>query len=106
MNPSIGAGSKARRPASGRSHPAAKTGVAKCTARADSPHRQPLLPTVPNRPNPSDVITISDDSADESEPDDFDLGSEFGDHLVAVNGDDKIDHQGGKRSTSSEHLSW
>lgn len=109
VDPSIGAGSKARRLASGRSHPAAKTGVAECAAHshgADSPHRQRLLPTAPNRPNPIDVITISDDSEDESGPDDFDLRSEYGDHLSAVNGDDKIDHQGGKRSTSSEHISW
>lgn len=106
---SIRAGSKARRPTSGRSHPTAKTGVAKCTARShgtDSPYRQRLLPTAPNRSNPIDVITISDDSEDESGPDDFELRSEYGDHLSAVNGDDKIDHQGGKRSTSSEHISW
>lgn len=107
VDPPIGAVSKARQPAIRRSHPAAKTGVAKCSARspgADSPHRQ--LPTVFNRPKASEIIVISDDSADESGPDDFDLEAEFGDRLRAVDGDDTMTDQGGKRNTSPEHTKW
>ncbi len=69
-----------------------KTSVAKCIARANSPHRQPLLPIVPNRPNPSNIIIISDNSVDKSEPNDFNLRLEFNDHLVAINSNNKIDH--------------
>lgn len=109
QDPSVGARLRPRRPASGRSHPTAKTGGAKFTARShgpESPRRRLLLPTVPDGPDPSEVITISDDSADESGPEDLDLVSESGDHLGAVNGDDKTTPKGVKRSISSGRVEW